>query len=215
MHRTRIKICGIRDTDTAQAAVDAGADAIGLVFVDKSPRRVSVEQARAISALLPDSVVAVGLFVDAPIQTIDQTMRDAELDVAQLHGHESLDTLDELSGYPLWKALPFDETFAFTAELWDHDPRVEALLVDTPPTTGLTGGSGIAFDWTGLNQYRQRFAKPLILAGGLTPENVGDAIAAARPYAVDVSSGVESQRGVKDPLRIQAFCNAVRAADAI
>ena len=214
MSRTRIKICGIKDVDTALAAVDAGADAIGLVFVEKSPRYVTIEQAKAVAQSLPDTVVSVGLFVDCPGETMRQTMDDVGLSVAQLHGHESIDDMDALTGYPAWKALPFDEQFQHTASTWDHDPRIEALLIDTPPTGDLTGGSGIAFDWTGLAKVKDHFAKPIILAGGLTPDNVGDAIRTVQPYAVDVSSGVESSRGVKDVGLITAFCEAVRAADS-
>lgn len=214
MSRTRIKICGIQDSDTALAALDSGADAIGLVFVEKSPRYITLEQAKAITAALPDDTVTVGLFVDAPGETMKQIMDDANLTVAQLHGHESIDDLDPLFGYPAWKALPFDESFQHTASTWDHDPRIEALLIDTPPTGELTGGSGIAFDWTGLAKVKDHFAKPIILAGGLTPDNVGDAIRTVQPYAVDVSSGVESSRGVKDIDLIKAFCEAVKQTDS-
>jgi len=214
MPRTRIKICGIKDPETALAALDAGADAVGLVFVEKSPRHVTVEQAKAIVNALPNDAITVGLFVDMPGQTMRRIMDDAGLTVAQLHGHESIDDLDELAGYPAWKAMPFDEQFQRVASTWDHDPRVEALLVDTPPTGELTGGSGIAFDWAGLAGVKNNLAKPIILAGGLTPDNVGEAIRVVRPYAVDVSSGVESSRGVKDVRKIKAFCEAVRQADS-
>lgn len=213
MDRTRIKICGIQDPDTALAALDSGADAIGLVFVEKSPRYVTLDQAKAITAALPEDAVSVGLFVDTPGETMKQIMDDASLTVAQLHGHESIDDLDPLFGIPAWKALPFDENFQHIASTWDHDPRVEALLIDTPPTGELTGGSGITFDWNGLAQIKEHFAKPIILAGGLTPDNVAEAIRVVQPYAVDVSSGVESSRGVKDVGLIKAFCQAVRAAD--
>lgn len=214
MPRTRIKICGIQDPDTALAALDAGADAIGLVFVEKSPRFVTLDQAKAITQALPDDAVSVGLFVDAPGETMKQIMDEANLTVAQLHGHESIDELDPLFGIPAWKALPFDEHFQRVASSWDHDPRVEALLIDTPPTGDLTGGSGIAFDWAGLAKVKHHFAKPIILAGGLNPNNIGEAIRVVQPYAVDVSSGVESSRGVKDVGLIKAFCEAVKEADA-
>lgn len=213
MDRTRIKICGIQDPDTALATLASGADAIGLVFVEKSPRFVTVNQAKAITDALPDDAVAVGLFVDTPGETMKQIMDEANLTVAQLHGHESIDDLDPLLGCPAWKALPFDENFQHVASTWDHDPRVEALLIDTPPTGDLTGGSGVTFDWAGLAKVKHHFAKPIILAGGLTPDNVGDAIRTVQPYAVDVSSGVESSRGVKDIGLIKAFCEAVRLAD--
>lgn len=214
METTRIKICGIKDPDTALAAVDAGADAIGLVFVEKSPRCVTIEQAKSVTQVLPETVVSVGLFVDCPGQTMRPIMQSVGLDVAQLHGHESIDDMDDLIGYPAWKALPFDEHFQRTASTWDHDPRVEALLVDTPPTGELTGGSGVTFDWAGLAAVKEHLAKPIILAGGLTPDNIGEAIRTARPYAVDVSSGVESSRGVKDVGLIKAFCEAVKQADS-
>lgn len=214
MPRTRIKICGIKDVETANAAADAGADVVGLVFVEKSPRCVTVDQAKAISESLPTDMTSVGLFVDCPADTIRQTMQHASLDIAQLHGHESIDHLDALAGLRIWKALPFDPHFEQTAKKWDHDPRVEALLIDAPPTGELTGGSGITFDWAGLAKTKHHLAKPIVLAGGLTPDNVGQAIRALGPYAVDVSSGVESSRGVKDVGLIQAFCQAVRDADA-
>ena len=214
MARTRIKICGIQDPDTALAALDAGADAIGLVFVEKSPRFVTLQQAKAVTDALPNDAVSVGLFVDTPGETMKQIMDEANLTVAQLHGHESIDDLDPLFGYPAWKALPYDEDFPRIASSWDHDPRIEALLIDTPPTGELTGGSGITFDWAGLAKVKHNLAKPIILAGGLTPDHVGEAIGAVQPYAVDVSSGVESSRGVKDVGLIKAFCQAVRQADS-
>lgn len=213
MSRTRIKICGIKDPDTALAALEAGADAIGLVFVEKSPRCVTREQAKSVIQALPEEAVSVGLFVNSPGNTVRSILDEVGLTVAQLHGHESIDDMDALAGYPVWKALPFDQHFQTTASTWDHDPRVEALLVDTPPTGELTGGSGTTFDWNGLAAVKDHLAKPLILAGGLTPNNVAEAIRTAQPYAVDVSSGVESSRGVKDIGLIKAFCEAVRAAD--
>ncbi|MEO0477182.1 MAG: phosphoribosylanthranilate isomerase, partial [Planctomycetota bacterium] len=185
-----------------------------LVFVEKSPRHVTVEQAQAVVQALPDDTVSVGLFVDIPGEAMCEIMQSVGLTVAQLHGYESIDDLDPLFGYPAWKALPFDEHFQHTASTWDHDPRVEALLIDTPPTGELTGGSGMTFDWAGLVKVKGHLAKPIILAGGLTPDNVGDAIRTVRPYAVDVSSGVESARGVKDAGLIRAFCEAVQQADS-
>lgn len=213
MSRSRIKICGIRDADTALAAFEHGADAIGLVFVEQSPRCVTPEQAKAIVQALPKDAITVGLFVDSPAETMRRIMDSVGLTIAQLHGHESIDDMDALAGYPVWKALPFDEEFPTIASTWDHDPRVEALLIDTPPTGGLTGGSGITFDWAGLSEIKHHFAKPIILAGGLTPDNVGQAIRTVKPFAVDVSSGVESSRGVKDIEMIKAFCEAVRQSD--
>ena len=218
MSRTKIKICGIKEPTHALAAVAAGADAIGLVFVEQSPRCVTPDQAKAVADALPDGAVSVGLFADHPGQAMKQIMDDVGLTIAQLHGHESIDEIDALAGYPVWKALPFNVDFQHIASTWDHAPRVDALLVDTPPpggaTGGLTGGSGIAFDWASLAKIKHHLAKPIILAGGLTPDNVGDAIRTIRPYGVDVSSGVESSRGVKDLGLIKAFCEAVHQADS-
>jgi phosphoribosylanthranilate isomerase len=214
MSRTRIKICGIQDADTALAAADACASWVGLVFVDKSPRFVTIDQARAVVASLPKSVTPVGLFVDAYADAIKDVAQRTGLSTVQLHGHEPMSILDDLGGLRVIKALPFDSELPAKAEPWDNAPSVEALLIDTPPSGELTGGSGVAFDWHALSRVKDRMRKPIILAGGLTPDNVGEAIRTIRPYAVDVSSGVESSRGVKDAGLIQAFCDAVREADA-
>ena len=214
MSRTKIKICGIREPEHAQVAADAGADWIGVVFVEKSPRSVTPVQAHAVvSTARHASATAVGLFADADAQTVEQNAVAAGLRTVQLHGHEPHAILDELAGMTVWKALPFGPGLLDKAEPWDEDPRIEALLIDTPPTGTLTGGSGVAFDWEALAGVKDKLQKPIILAGGLTPENVGEAIRTVRPYAVDVSSGVESSRGVKDVGLITAFCEAVRAAD--
>jgi len=213
MHRTRIKICGIKDPDTAVAAADAGADFIGLVFVEKSPRAVSVAQARAVETAAPTNVVRVGLFADHSAQQINDICTQTGLMTVQLHGHEPISLLDQLQGQHVIRALPFDDQAIDLAMEWQQHERVFALLLDSPQTGALTGGGGVRFDWSRLAKVRDRFHKRLILAGGLTPENVGEAIHIVRPYAVDVSSGVESSRGMKDVQKIRAFCDAVREAD--
>lgn len=217
MSRTRIKICGVKDVKTAMAAVDAGADAIGLVFVEKSPRYVTISEATEIASALPPFVEPVGLFVDAPADEIKRTASKVGLSTIQLHGHESISTLDELSGYHVIRAKAFDLDYIEDLRPWDKHPAVRALLLDTPPssTTGLTGGSGEPFDWNQLMRIPQPlFEKPIILAGGLNPDNVAYAMGSYFPiYAVDVSSGVESSRGVKDEKLIQKFCDAVRSRD--
>jgi len=214
MHRTLIKICGIKEPSHGCAAVDAGADRVGLVFVDKSPRFVTLDQAKAVTEALPESGDAVGLFVDRDPQEIRLIVRRAALSVVQLHGHEPVSILDKLEGLRVWKALPFGPDLLSAAEAWDNDPRVEALLIDTPPAGELTGGSGVAFDWAAMAKMMDQLTTPIILAGGLTPDNVGEAIRIVQPYGVDVSSGVESSRGVKDVRLIKAFCEAVRQADS-
>ncbi|MEM9345229.1 MAG: phosphoribosylanthranilate isomerase [Planctomycetota bacterium] len=213
MYRTRIKICGIKEREHAQAAVDAGADYIGLVFVEKSPRFVTLEQADAVVSAMPNHVDAVGLFVDHDPQEIKGIAEQLGLSVVQLHGHEEPSALDELSGLRVWKALPFTQDLNDRAEAWDQAPRLEALLIDTPPQGELTGGSGVAFEWAALAEIKDQLSKPIILAGGLTPANVHEAIEIVRPYAVDVSSGVESSRGVKDPGLIWCFSDSVTLAN--
>ncbi|MCA9285831.1 MAG: phosphoribosylanthranilate isomerase [Phycisphaerales bacterium] len=202
--RTRVKICGVRDVETAIAAASAGADAIGLVFAAASPRCVTADAAAAIADALPPWVVAVGVFADAPIGAI---VADWPGQWVQLHGHETT-VPSELRNRHVMKALPIDaDERAF--ERWDRDPAVTALLIDAPDP-----GQGRAFDHQAFAARRATLTKPLVIAGGLTPENVGRAIHILRPWAVDVSSGVERERGIKDPARIDAFCAAVRAADA-
>ncbi len=215
MSRTRIKICGIKDVDTALAAVDAGADAIGLVFVEKSPRHITVKQAKRIADALPAFVEPVGLFVDSPPDQIKHIAQEAGLKTIQLHGHESLAVLDELTGLSVIRAFAMQSRTKDEINSWIEHPLVKAVLIDTPPSESatLTGGSGQTFDWKQLKHEPYGSYQPLILAGGLTPRNVAQAIHTCSPYAVDVSSGVESSRGVKDSGLIYQFCSAVKDAD--
>lgn len=208
MPRTRVKICGVRDPETALIAVEHGADALGLVFAATSPRRVDPEVAWEIISYLPPFVASVGLFVD-PTPDDFAAVRDAcPFDIAQLHGSED-EALAEHLGPLLIKAIRFDAaTIAHELARWSAVDSLCAVLID-----GSAGGEGKTFDWHALTDAAPNCDHPIILAGGLTPDNVADAIRAVRPYAVDVSSGVESSRGVKDPARIRAFCQAVRDAD--
>ena len=205
MPRTRIKICGVRNIETALATAAAGADAIGLVFVDSSPRHVSVDTARRIVTALPAWVTPVGLFVDEKLARIRKIVAEVGLHAVQLHGNESPDVVDALRPLSVIKKLcPGDDITPWA--------RVNAILYDTPTTSHeLPGGTGKTFDWNTLQTPDD--GPPIILAGGLTPGNVADAIRTVRPYGVDVSSGVESQRGVKDTGLIAAFCQTVRTAD--
>lgn len=207
MARTRIKICGIRDEDGAIAAVDSGADAIGFMFVRSSVRYIEPESAAELMSMLPPMVASVGVFMNSPIDSFIDIEEQCPTTHAQLHGEES----DELiaSCAPIIKAIRFSPaTIAEDLERLSENENVEAILIDGP-----SPGAGVPFQWTDLKPHLESVAKPVFLAGGLTPDNVGDAIRTLRPYGVDVSSGVERERGVKDPGLIEAFCAAVREAD--
>lgn len=204
MSAVRSKICGITRIEDALLAAEAGADAIGLVFYAKSPRAVDVRQARAIIAALPPFVTTVGLFVDASSCELGEILDAVPLDLLQFHGDESPAFCDGFRR-PYIKALrvkPGDDIAA----------RVEAyknasgILLDTY-VPGVPGGTGEAFDWS---LVPQGLSKPIILAGGLTAENVAEAIRQVRPYAVDVSGGVEAAKGIKDAEKIRAFMRAVK-----
>lgn len=202
----RSKICGITRIEDALAAVDAGADAIGLVFYAKSPRAVSVQQARTIIAALPPFVTTVGLFVDASRCELGEILDAVPLDLLQFHGDETPAACDGFHR-PYIKALrvkPGDDIAAQVA-LYKN---ASGVLLDTY-VPGIPGGTGEAFDWS---LVPAQLSKPVILAGGLTVENVAQAITQVRPYAVDVSGGVESAKGIKDAAKINAFMQAVRRA---
>ena len=222
MTRTRIKVCGVRDARTALAAADAGADAVGLVFAPASPRAVTSAQARKIVAALPGFVEPVALFVNAPLEKVRATAQALGIRTVQLHGDESPAYAAKLAPLRVIKALTLGGTVADLAAWKKAGANLAGLLWDAPAPEsdrrrGLTGGGGQTGDWHALALLAPSAPTtnlaPMILAGGLNPENVAAAIALVQPYAVDVSSGVESRRGVKDPKLIEAFCAAVRAAD--
>lgn len=207
--RTRIKICGIRDEDAALAAADAGADAIGFMFVKTSPRYVEPEAAYAIMSGLPPLIATVGVFADPSVDEFSDVEETCPTIYSQLHGREDLQ-LVRSCGPDVIKAVRFDEaTIAAELARWDGVEEVCAILVD-----GGSGGTGTVFDWSLLTPHIEKIGKPIILAGGLTPENVARAIREVRPWAVDVSSGVEREKGVKDVALIEAFCEAVHGADS-
>ncbi|WP_085617112.1 MULTISPECIES: phosphoribosylanthranilate isomerase [unclassified Pseudomonas] len=206
MSIVRSKICGITRIEDALAAAEAGADAIGLVFYAKSPRAVDVRQARAIIAELPPFVTTVGLFVNASRCELNEILEVVPLDLLQFHGDE---TPQDCEGYhrPWIKALrvrPGDDLEA-ACQLY---AGARGILLDTY-VPGVPGGTGEAFDWS---LVPARLSKPIILAGGLSADNVGQAIAQVRPYAVDVSGGVEQAKGIKDAAKIEAFMRAVKQA---
>ena len=202
----RSKICGITRIEDALAAVEAGADAIGLVFYGKSPRAVSIEQAAAIVQALPPFVTSVGLFVDMPHDELQQLLQRLPLDLLKFHGDESPADC-EGHGRPYIKALrvrPGEDVSAAMAPY----AGARGILLDTF-VEGVPGGTGASFDWS---LVPENAAKPIILAGGLDAGNVATAIRQVRPYAVDVSGGVEAGKGIKDAGKIRAFVRAVRDA---
>ena len=205
------KICGINDTAAMQAAAEAGADLVGFVFFPPSPRAVTPVQAAAIVRPGP---AKVGLFVDPTEDDIAAVLAALPLDVIQLHGEETparCAAIRARFGLPVMKALGIASAADLDA-LADYAPVVDRFLLDAkaPPGAPLPGGNAAPFDWT-LTAGRT-IPRPWLLAGGLTPENVGQAIAVSGAPGVDVSSGVERARGVKDPARIAAFVAASRSA---
>lgn len=204
MSAVRSKICGITRIEDALLAAEAGADAIGLVFYAKSPRAVDVRQARAIIAALPPFVTTVGLFVDASSCELGEILDAVPLDLLQFHGDESPAFCDGFRR-PYIKALRVKpgEDIAVQVEAYKH---ASGILLDTY-VPGIPGGTGETFDWS---LVPQGLSKPIILAGGLTAENVAAAIKQVRPYAVDVSGGVEASKGIKDAEKIRAFMRAVK-----
>ncbi len=206
MSVVRSKICGITRVDDALTAAKAGADAIGLVFYAKSPRAVDVRQAREIVTALPPFVTTVGLFVNASRCEINEILDAVPLDMLQFHGDE---TPAQCEGFhrPWFKALRVGNGEDIESQVARY-ANASGILLDTF-VAGVPGGTGERFDWS---LIPAALAKPLILAGGLTAENVQQAIAQVRPYAVDVSGGVEASKGVKDASKVMAFVGRVRSA---
>ena len=199
----RVKICGIKDTETALVCQEAGADAIGFIFVEKSKRFIQPDDALEISFELGPLISRVGVFVDAAIMDVYQIARKLRLDTVQLHGKEDADYAAELS-----MEFKIIKAFSFTKDLDVdslNDYPADSILLD-----GINPGSGQAFSW----QDAKALAgfPNLILAGGLSPDNVSEAIKILSPYAVDVSSAVEDSKGNKDPDKIVKFINAAKQA---
>ena len=205
--RTRVKICGITRPEDALLAVDAGVDAIGLVFYAKSPRCVTIAQAAEISQLIPAFVTRVALFMDAEKQMIKSILQQVEIDLIQFHGSESADFCEQFDR-PYIKALGM-KTAENNVDYLGPDYLIgsaekyqsaKALLLDAH-APGEAGGTGEIFDWASIAAIK----KPVVLAGGLTADNVRQAINIVHPFAVDVSSGVESSPGIKDKEKVTAF----------
>ena len=209
-----VKICGITSEEAMEAAVEAGADYVGLVFYPPSPRALTPARAAELLQFLPDDIVTVGLFVDADDALLDRVMAECRLDLLQCHGAESPERLEAIRleyGVPVMKMIAVAEA----GDLAAADPYLavaDRLLFDARPPKGavLPGGNAVSFDWRLLAGHK--WGLPWMLAGGLTPANVAEAIRISGARAVDVSSGVESAPGVKDPAAIHAFISAVKGA---
>lgn len=214
--RTRIKICGITRAEDALAAARAGADAIGLVFYNPAPRSVTLEAAREILSVLPPFVTPVGLFVDAAADEILQTTAELGLGHVQLHGHERPEIVERLRGRAVLKAVRVTKELSTELARWRGVTGLRGLVLETAGTQA-AGGTGVENDWGMIREMQDAgtFAglPPMIAAGGLRPENVARVVRDLRPWAVDVSSGVELVRGQKSPELIQRFVREVREAE--
>lgn len=201
--RTRVKICGITRVEDALAAAAAGCDAIGLVFYARSPRHVTPQRAAEIVAALPPFITVAGLFVDAPAAEVLAVTAQVRLDLLQFHGEESPDYCRQFA-VPYMKAVRVKagtNLLQYATAYAD----AKALLLDAY-IEGVPGGTGLTFDW---RLIPTDLPKPVILAGGLNADNVAEAVRQVRPYAVDVSGGVEQEKGIKDAARMAAFMRGV------
>jgi phosphoribosylanthranilate isomerase len=206
METTRVKICGITSVADGLAAAGAGADMIGLMFYPQSPRHITLEQAAEISRALPPFVQKVGVFANPDEAFVTQALSACGLSLLQFHGDETSEFCTQFGVMSL-KALRMQDRESL-AQLEHFD--TDAFLLDAYSKAGL-GGTGETFNWE-LAIEAKKYGKPVFLAGGLTPNNVADAVRRVRPFAVDVSSGVESAPGKKDAAKVRAFIAAVRAA---
>jgi phosphoribosylanthranilate isomerase len=206
--RTRVKICGITRPEDGQAAARAGADAVGLVFYDRSSRFVDLERARAVCAVLPPFVSVVGLFVNPTREDVTAVLAALPVALLQFHGNESVRDCEGFDR-PYIKAIPMRPD-TDPLQVMDRYPGAAGFLLDAYHPD-VHGGGGTAFDWI---RWPHGVGRPLILAGGLTPENVATAVASTRPYAVDVSSGVELSGGIKSTEKMEAFMRGVERGDA-
>lgn len=210
----KIKICGITRPSDARGAQARGATHVGVIRVPESPRAVSVAKAREIGAATTLPLVLVS--ADVPAVVLGMEAREAEAQVLQLHGDEGeadLGALRQLGKWELWKAVRVHAPDDLLAEARRWDGIADALVLDGWKD-GRLGGSGTPFDWSALESVRERWPRglELVVAGGLVPENVAEAVRRLRPHAVDTSSGVESEPGIKDPQRVEAFVHAVHDA---
>ena len=210
MGEVRVKICGLRTVADVAAVAAAGAAYAGFVFFERSPRHLTVAQAAELALAAPPGLAKVALVVDAPDAVLDAIVEGVPLDMLQLHGHESPERVAEVRaryGLPVMKAVGVADE-GDLATLFDYSTVADQILVDAKPPKGaaLPGGNGLAFDWRLVAQ--RRWLRPWMLAGGLTAENVAEAVRLTNARQVDVSSGVESAPGQKDAAKIAAFVRA-------
>jgi phosphoribosylanthranilate isomerase len=209
-YRTRIKVCGITEAEDARSAVTAGADGLGFIFAPQSPRHIDPDRAKKITSELPPLVNAIGVFVDENIDVVEEIVQYCGLSLVQLHGSETPEYCKDVScrvvkSFSIRPATVSDE-------LARYEEVVSGFLLDTYHRE-MAGGTGKVFDWGLVDHLKP--SGPVILAGGLTPDNVADAIRQVRPFAVDVNSGVEYQPGRKDPGKLIHFAHEVRKADEL
>lgn len=209
MPHTRIKFCGLTRAEDVRLAVELGVDYVGLVFAPQSPRRLLLGQARMLRELVPEEIAVVVLMMDNHRGEVEQVVESLRPDLLQFHGSEE-DAFGASFGVPFWKAIAMggqaESAFSGIARY----PSATGFLFDGH-AAGEQGGSGKRFDW---KQMPPALDKPFLLAGGLSPENVGVALRTARPWGLDVSSGIEAAPGVKDADRMRRFVDAVRSAEA-
>ncbi len=211
MMRVRIKICGLTRAEDVAMAVSAGADALGFVFAPGSPRRLTPTEAALLVRDIPPLVTGIGLFVNAPAEEVDETLRITGLRTVQFHGEESPDYCAQFRGrVTVIKAFRIRDRKSLDG-LPAYNDTTDGWLLDAY-SPDAHGGTGQKFDWS-LAEAVRKLSHPILVAGGLKPDNVGDAIQLFRPFAVDVSSGVESAPGQKDSARVAAFVSAVRSAN--
>lgn len=201
---TEIKICGLTRAEDIDAAIDAGAGMVGLVFAPQSPRVISIEQAQRLAGRVADEVKIAGVFMNQGHDEVAAILAELKLDVLQFHGDEQ-NAYCSCFGLPFFKAVSMS-TPANLEQVAGHYPDAQALLLDSHGP-GDAGGQGRVFDWSAIDH---QVAVPLVLAGGLNPANVQDAIRRVQPWAVDVSSGVEMAPGIKDHALMYEFCQQVR-----
>ena len=203
----KVKICGLTREQDVDDAVEAGADAIGFVFVARSARNISLARASQLIARVPAFVTAVALFLDPEWEEVDALIKDVPIEVLQFHGNEDREFCRQF-GKRYIKAVSMESSTAIKVaeQKFEDDSNLLCGLLLDSHQPGELGGSGMSFNWGLVNECKT----PLILAGGLNPENVADAIRTVRPWAVDVSSGVESSRGIKDAVRMRHFINEAK-----
>jgi phosphoribosylanthranilate isomerase len=205
--KTRVKICGITSVADGLAAAEAGADMIGLMFYESSPRHITLARAVEISRAMPLFLMRVGVFVNAPADFVLRAIGECNLTMLQFHGDETSDFCTQF-GLMNMKAIRVRDSGSL-AQLENY--QTDAFLLDAHSRNGL-GGTGEKFNWD-LAVEAQKFGKPIFLAGGLTPENVADAVRIVHPFGVDVSSGVESAPGIKDHAKVKAFITAAKSVE--